>query len=230
MANANGIDLSNNNGYSAVDRLPRSVDFVYCKVTEGESFVDPDARHIYARCHATGRKTGGYHFAHPYNDGAAEARFFLRHLQIASGDLIPALDIEISSKHCRAYAEAFSKVVFGALGCETLLYASRSFVASEIGSQIPHMQLWIADWNVQFPNLPYGWKSWDIWQYKVARMTNVGTVDFDTAKMPMLEYNSKPKAKPEYLSLAQRLTKWIAYAKHWHKQALINEQKVRGIR
>jgi lysozyme len=190
-----GVDLSNNNGYATVDKLPRSVDFVYRKVTEGESFVDPDARHIYARCHATNRKTGGYHYAHPFNSGKAEAAFFLKHLQMREGDLIPALDVEVKASHVRAYCVDFAMHIWATKRCETLLYASTSFVESYIGSQIPHMQLWLADWSSS-PHMPKGWPTWAIWQYKVGKFSGIGSVDFDTAKMPLLVYHEKkPVAK-----------------------------------
>jgi lysozyme len=234
VANVRGIDLSNNNGYAAVDKLPRSVDFVYAKCTEGLSFVDPDYLHICGRCASTKRRVGGYHFAHPINGGEKEAWFFLSHLAICSGDLIPALDVERNEGHVREYCVDFSQTIYKALGCDTLLYVSNSFCASYVGSQIPHMQLWLAEWDTAYPDLPGGWQKWALWQYKVGRLTGVGAVDLDIAKMPYLVWRPKPVTPPKkkHLSTAQRIAAWAREAMKWKRLALRYEAKLKkaGIR
>jgi len=229
-----GVDLSNNNGFAAVDKLPRSVDFVYAKCTEGLSFVDPDYLHICGRCASTGRRVGGYHFAHPLNGGKAEAEFFAEHLAIRSGDLIPALDVERNEGHVREYCVDFAQAIFARYRCDTLLYVSKSFCASYVGSQIPHMQLWLAEWDTAYPELPYGWKKWALWQYKVGRLSGVGAVDLDMAKMPYLLWRPQHPyvPSPRHLTTAQRIAAWAREAMKWKKLALRYEDKLKkaGIR
>ena len=216
--NAQGVDISSNNGRDAVDKLPRSIDFVYAKVSEGESFIDPDFIHIYEACHKYKRKVGGYHFAHPVNGGKMEARFFLRHLKLMSGDLLPCVDAERVGGNVRQYVVDFAAEVKRVHDCDTILYASSAFVNEHIGKQIPGVQLWVADWakTVQLPN---GWKSWAVWQYKVARMSGVGTVDFDVARMPFLVYQGKPKKPVAKKPKSGSAAAWKVWGQRWKRIA-----------
>jgi lysozyme len=205
----NGVDLSDNNGWNAVERLPRSIDFVYAKITEGLSFVDPDYKHIFAACAASKRRVGGYHYAHPYNGGKAEADFFLKHWEPGPLQLVPALDLEMGSGNLQRYCEEFALMVWDARHCDTLLYGSTSFIAEHVGGQIPHMQLWLADWS-SFASLPHDWKSWSVWQYKVGRISGVGSVDLDVGKMPLIEY--------PYDAHGEKVD-WQRVARYWMRQA-----------
>ncbi|MDE2098573.1 MAG: glycoside hydrolase family 25 protein, partial [Patescibacteria group bacterium] len=91
------VDVSNNNPNVDFKALKASgVCGVWLKVSEGTSFADPLYARYRAEAKAAGLRVGGYHFGHPKNSPVAEAQFFLSLLKLEPGDLLPALDLEVS--------------------------------------------------------------------------------------------------------------------------------------
>lgn len=118
-------DVSNNNGvhpYQVRD-YARNHDLLIVKVSEGTTFVDPDAARICQVAKEEGLIVAPYHFAHPDkgNDPRKEAAFFVetarkagfrlerrRRLWFRRDELIGVLDYEIPSKgDDRAWIDAF---------------------------------------------------------------------------------------------------------------------------
>ncbi len=73
--------------------------FAYMKASEGTSYRDPTYPTNRDQAKALGLYVGAYHFAQPGRtpgDAVAEADFFLAVSQLAAGDLLPALDLEVT--------------------------------------------------------------------------------------------------------------------------------------
>jgi len=188
------VDVSNNNGPN-VDFAKIKADGavgVYLKVTEGLSFVDPDYEANYAKAKAAGLKVGGYHFGHPKNNAVAEERFFLSHLRIEKGDLLPALDLEetdgMIAARVSSYGSAFInglKVKFG----NAVLYSGQSFMKSNGLVGLPARK-WLADYGAH-PVL-----HWDAWQYTDGQPQYGAPIDkLDTSFMVSLSlfvYGASP--------------------------------------
>jgi len=133
------VDLSNNN--------PGPIDFaamrkagcygVLLKVSEGKAFVDQtyEARARAAR--GAGLRVGGYHFARPAGDAAAQATLFCRHLgRVQRRDLHPALDLEVNDEHLHpaelyAWARKFGEHVHSLTGVRVLWYTYPAFLAEQ---------------------------------------------------------------------------------------------------
>lgn len=84
--NANGIDVSNNNGRVSLATGFSGLDFVIAKASEGANFSDPD--YEFYRMQAAQRHAlfGAYHFGHPsMKDGTREAECFARNASPRSG-------------------------------------------------------------------------------------------------------------------------------------------------
>lgn len=156
------VDVSNNNG--KVDFAKIKADGavgVWLKVTEGTSFVDPDYGANYAAAKAAGLKVGGYHFGHPKNLSRDELAFFLAHLKLEKGDLLPVLDLEETDEQPEAKVHVFGLGFLHGLklkiGDTPVLYSGESFMAAA-GLLDSPFRKWVADYG----STP---SKYDAWQF-----------------------------------------------------------------
>ncbi|HTP26447.1 MAG TPA: GH25 family lysozyme [Anaeromyxobacteraceae bacterium] len=185
-----GIDVSHHNGtvnWSAV--ASAGVSFAYAKASEGANVQDPMFVQNYAAMRANRLYRGAYHFFHPGTDASVQARHFLALVpELASGDLPPALDVEVGDGQqpsaIAAGIRAWLQEVEDAIGRPPVLYTSASFwnvnLAGAIG--FDRYPLWIAHYTTEpQPHLPSGFTRHTMWQYtdsgQVAGI--VGVVDLD---------------------------------------------------
>lgn len=144
-----GIDVSNNNT-GPVDFNGQA--FAWLKVSEGTGFVDNTFGAFAADATLAGCPYGGYHFAHPdANSAADEARFFLDHYS-PRGTVAPALDIEprgVGAQHrdplaimgpaaLAQWCDQWCSLVLDATGLEPLQYMDRDYC----GHLAPYSQRW----------------------------------------------------------------------------------------
>lgn len=145
-----GVDVSNYQGpsvdWAAVAKS--GISFAICKRTEGMDYVDPTFDRNYAAARTAGLVPGSYHFAHPANDPAKEAAFFLSHLPaLQPGDLV-ALDLEIGTGNLSAWALVWLETVERALGFPPLFYSYPAFIAQSINDPaLAKYPLWLADYS-----------------------------------------------------------------------------------
>lgn len=133
------VDLSNNNP-SPIDfaKVKRAGVFgVLLKVTEGQAFVDQTYLDRSRAARAAGLHVGGYHFARPKGDPAAQAAYFAHHLlKVERRDLHPALDLEVNDDHLhpielQQWARGFQRHVHSLTGARCLLYTYPGFLAEQ---------------------------------------------------------------------------------------------------
>ena len=75
------------------------VSFAYIRAAEGSGHVDGDFRANWYRATAAGVTPGAYLYFHPSDDPDAQANLLLRELRDVSftqGDLLPAIDVEVT--------------------------------------------------------------------------------------------------------------------------------------
>lgn len=179
------VDVSNNNS---------SVDFkavkaagavgVWLKVTEGESFVDLTYAARRKQAKAAGLLVGGYHFGHPNDGSSSEVEFFLKHLILEDGDLLPVLDLEeqeVSVAKVHAYAAGFLGALAHHIGEKAVLYCGSYFIKKN-GLADLGAKRWIPSYGA-----PPAFYSWDAWQYTNGTPTYPGAIaHLDTSKAPTL--------------------------------------------
>ena len=153
---------------------------------------------------AAGLRVGSYHFANPdwsFNDADAEASWFLRTATIASGDLIPVLDLEVSNGldpvTLTAWAQTWLSQVTEATGIRPIIYTTPKFWSTSMAdtdwfARNGYSVLWIAHWTTASqPSVPaggWGGNGWSFWQHSsngaVPGIT--GAVDLDRFNGPSL--------------------------------------------
>jgi GH25 family lysozyme M1 (1,4-beta-N-acetylmuramidase) len=173
--------------------------FVIMKATEGTGFVDWMYATNHAGARAAGIATTAYHFASPDatpGEAVAEANHFVDIAQLADGDLIPALDLEVTgglgTTALRNWVASWLAQVTARIGVKPMIYVSPAFWVKYLGdtryfADAGYKILWIAHWNVSSPTVPaqnWGGYGWTFWQY-----SNCGSVPGISGCVDLDRYN-----------------------------------------
>ena len=154
---------------------------------------------------SAGIAVGSYHFANPdaaSNDAANEASWFLRNATIASGDIRPVLDLEVSNgldaASLTAWAQTWLTQVSTATGILPIIYTNPSFWSASMAdtdwfARNGYSVAWIAHWTTAAqPTVPagsWGGAGWTFWQH-----TSTGTVPGVTGAVDLDRYNGSSLA------------------------------------
>jgi lysozyme len=116
---------------------------------------------------------GAYQYFRPAQDPTAQADVLIRELRAAggleSGDLPPALDIEVTDGVAPADLQRRALVwlarVEAAFGRKPLVYTSPAFWEDlDPSDTFAPNPLWIAHWDTPCPSTPTPWSRWRFWQ------------------------------------------------------------------
>lgn len=178
-----GIDVSHHQGaidWPVVRR--QGMAFAYVKATEGRDWADRRHAENMRQARAAGLVTGAYHFFSFCRDGVEQARNFLDHADIRSGDLVPVLDVETAgncsggpdSRRLHGEVKAFLDSVEQAVGQRPLIYTTYWFHLRHMGREFEGERFWIRNlyWK------PGRGMNWVFWQHSVEDLPGVrGAVD-----------------------------------------------------
>jgi GH25 family lysozyme M1 (1,4-beta-N-acetylmuramidase) len=193
-----GIDVSYHQGTIDWQRVAGADKrFAFIRATAGTLTADTAYAANHAGALAAGLAVGSYHFANPdfaANDAANEASWFLRNATIASGDLIPVLDLEVSNgldaASLSAWAQGWLSQVSATTGVRPIIYTTPTFWSSSMANtewfaRNGYSVLWIANWTAAAePTVPAGsWagNGWTFWQHSSSGVVPgvTGAVDLD---------------------------------------------------
>lgn len=192
-----GIDVSYHQGSIDWSRVAASGKrFAYARASAGTLTADPAYGANRGGARAAGLAVGAYHYGNPDaapNDAANEASWFLQNATVASGDLVPVLDLEVSNGLDAAalttWAQTWLANVSAATGVKPIIYTNRNFWSTSMSNTDSFAQngyrVWIANWTTASqPTLPasnWGGQGWTFWQHSstgvVAGIS--GNVDLD---------------------------------------------------
>lgn len=164
-----GVDLSNHQGQVDFQQIKQAgMTFVFIKATQGETFVDPDYAQNMAAARAAGLAAGPYHFYMTNDQPETQFANLSKTVSLQSGDLPPVVDIEVLHKgtlpEMAVNLRSFLDKIETHYGVKPILYTGVRF-ANEHLKDFGEYPLWIAEYKVDAPSLPQGWKGWTIWQY-----------------------------------------------------------------
>ena len=209
MANAAGIDLSSYQPSFDWSAEKGRISFAFIKATEGITIRDPSFAANWQRARDIGIVRGAYHFGHPRNGAATEARAFLDTVRahgLHAGDLL-ALDLEVSDglgpARVAEYARNWCADVHKATGHTPVVYTFLSFAQQGNCAGLGHYPLWIAEPSAPAgrPVVPKPWSTWKFHQYGTARVgSNTVDVDVfngDTAALKKFANPAPPVPKEE---------------------------------
>jgi lysozyme len=192
-----GIDVSYHQG--AID-WPRVAGagkrFAYVRASAGTLTADTAYATNRAGARGAGITVGSYHYANPDsapNDAANEAAWFLQNATVASGDLLPVLDLEVSnglgSAALTSWAQTWLAAVESATGVKPVIYTTPTFWSSALGNTDwfarNGYRLWVAHWTTASqPTVPaanWAGGGWTFWQHSSTGSVPgiAGAVDLD---------------------------------------------------
>ncbi|GAA0371854.1 GH25 family lysozyme [Streptomyces blastmyceticus] len=155
-----GIDVSS---YQSGDYDTDDLSFVFIKITEGLSYVNPKWVRQRQTARDAGLVVGFYHYPHIGNDPVEEADFFLDQINLVPGDVL-ILDWEwygqdVSDSRARAYRAAWLKHVKAkAPGHRVGIYSDRSNWLTVDADSNAGDFLWIADYvRAGNPRILHNW-------------------------------------------------------------------------
>lgn len=165
-----GLDVSYHSGRvdwrAAVARGDR---FGLTLATAGVDFFDPFFFDHWEGMRQAGLVRGAYHFFVADDDPEQQARHFLAHVLFEPGDLLPVVDIESRKKpvpDLPARLARFLAVVERATGARPILYTGPTFWRNNMTADFGDYPLWIAEYGVEAPQVPPGWRQWHLWQWR----------------------------------------------------------------
>ncbi len=200
-----GIDVSHWQGTINWASVAAYKKFAIIKATESTIYVDSQYATNHANARANGVRTGAYHFAQPSTtagDAVAEADWFTSHMNLTTGDLNPALDLETSNglgtSALQTWVKTWLDRVYATTGIRPMVYTSPSFWRSYMGdtrsiADAGYTVLWIAHWGVTSPSVPgsnWGGKGWTFWQY-----TSDGSVPGISGRVDLDRFNGTDLTK-----------------------------------
>ncbi|NVK64414.1 MAG: hypothetical protein HWE22_07485 [Flavobacteriales bacterium] len=151
---SHGIDISHHQGEidwdEFTEKMDTTISFVYCKVTEGNSFTDHRWTNNQAALKRNKIKHGGYHFLSPDLSGKTQANYFLKHYDTSQGNLPPVLDAEVEAltdEILISNMKEWLHVVEQRLGIRPIIYTSYSLYRDKMKGKFPNHQFWIASYN-----------------------------------------------------------------------------------
>ena len=181
-----GIDVSKHTGRVCWQTVAsRHVHFAYIKATEGAAYTDRNYRRNFDGAKRAGLKVGVYHFYRFNRSGEAQARNFLRNVDVQEQDLPMVLDVEEWGNHNHSSTRQeiieqlhiFTNMVEQETNRRLLIYTNRNTYLKYIQGNFPQHQIWIC----RLRRKPENDMNWIKWQYThTGIIKNVdGWVDFN---------------------------------------------------
>jgi len=167
--NVLGIDISHHSGEVDWETVKeQGYKFAYVKATEGVDDADPMFEKHWRALREAGMARGAYHFYVTEDDPAEQARFFASRLKGDPGTLPPAVDVELLghntegdlSKTLLVFLRTFEKET----GVKPMIYTDSNFWDVHYRPEFSEYLLWVAEYGVRMPRVPFGWKNWVLWQ------------------------------------------------------------------
>lgn len=183
-----GIDVSHWEGWIDFSEVRRDgIRIVYIKASEGDRGVDPDFERNYREAQTAGLKVGFYHYltARTAEEGREQARHFAGVIREKQYEACPVMDFEsfgsLEREQINTVALAFLRELETLTEKKVAVYSDASNAANIFDERLAFYPLWIAEYDVERPEMNNDWREWAGWQYTDAgRVRGIdGTVDRD---------------------------------------------------
>jgi lysozyme len=167
--NVLGIDISHHSGNVDWQRVKKQgFRFAYVKATEGVDNPDALFAAHWQALREAGLERGAYHFYVTEDDPVEQAKFFASRLRDDPGTLPPAVDIELLGNNTTGDLTAklltFLRTVEQEIGVKPVIYTNSTFWDKNFKPEFSAYQLWMSEYGVKMPKVPFGWKRWLFWQ------------------------------------------------------------------
>jgi lysozyme len=226
VQSAQGLDVSNFQGnfsWSAAIKDYPGLHFGIHRLTQGlgqsgTNSPDPTAAWNHAQIAACGLRRGAYHFLDPFQDGAAQARYFLAmagRLGITEADIL-VCDNETAGTSPAATAaccDAFmTELVAQRPANPRLVYTYIDFAKQGNCAGAGKWPLWLAYPNNTAPAAPPPWVNWTFWQWGTRGGDDADAFNGTAAQMDAWIASFAPAPGGPYKHLTDGATSITSYA------------------
>ena len=168
-----GIDVSHHQGTIHWDKVKNAtlhgkrITFVFAKCTEGATHQDKHYNRNREGIKQAGMIVGAYHFFVPGRNPEKQAKNFIRHARLTSGDLPPVLDIEhkghLSDRQLTEDLLVWLELVEHHFKCVPIIYSGHTFYHQHLNDpRLKHYPFWKAHYR-QNGTIPHD--TWMFCQY-----------------------------------------------------------------
>lgn len=127
-----------------------SLSFVYFKVSEGISLIDPMWETNYEAARSLAIPNGAYHFYIPGVDPQKQAEHFLANYLPGRGDLPPVLDVELEIRRDKSFLaniRIWLNAVEKKSGKRPIIYTSYHLFERKLKHAFPTYYFWVANYS-----------------------------------------------------------------------------------
>lgn len=141
------------------------VKFAFIKATEGTEMTDPCFEDNWAECAESGLVRGAYHYFISSQDGAAQARNFIKHAPVKKGDFPPVVDVEddanTTPEAMRSALSACLALLEKKYKAKPIIYTNPGFYEVYLKGFYEDYPLWIAHYGQdEKPGINRPWTFW----------------------------------------------------------------------
>lgn len=168
--------------------------FAFIKATEGLINIDPFFKRNWKKTKEAGIVRGAYHFFIPTKDGKSQAKNFMDHVQLQSGDLPPVLDVEqaygANAAQVRKEIKEWLDAVEDFYHIKPIIYTYLDFYNNYLKGYFDDYPLWVAHYLQ--PHQPRINRDWAFWQHSEQGHVNgiVSKVDFNVFNGDSLSFRA----------------------------------------
>ena len=190
-----GIDVSQYQGkidWSKVDSIGelRKIGFAYIRATAGSNKTDSRFEENWRLAKENKMLRGAYHYYRPNENSLAQAKNFIKVVQIEKGDLPPVLDIEQipsvqSLDSLKVGLRRWLNVVESHYKVRPIIYSGERYYTDFLREEFKDYIFWIANYNFFVENIK---EDWMFWQF-----TEKGTIPGIDGNVDVNIYNGTPK-------------------------------------
>lgn len=169
-----GLDVSHHSGDVDWPKVKaQGYRFAYVKASEGVDNPDAMFEHHWAGLKAAGLARGAYHFYVTEDDPVQQAKFFASRIKDDPGTLPPAVDVELLGHNTHGDMTdellLFLKTLEAELGVKPMIYTDATFWDKYYRPDFSAYPLWMVEYGVKMPKVPFGWENWLFWQHAADR-------------------------------------------------------------
>lgn len=157
--------------------------FAFIKATQGTDKTDPVYTLNWKQAKEASIARGAYHFYEPKQTGKAQAKHFIKTVDLEIGDLPPVLDIEVTKganiKKLKKELKIWLKEVEDHYKIKPVIYTNAAFYDLYLGKEFDDYPLWVAHYKE--PLQPRVARNWAFWQHSDKGRVNgiAAAVDFN---------------------------------------------------
>lgn len=164
-----GIDVSHHQGNILWEEVAKeNIDFVYIKVTEGATYIDPCFHYNMKEATNAGLLVGAYHYFRMTSSATEQFENFKKALNGYAFDLIPMIDVETSDnkpiKQLQDSLNVFIKLLKEEYGCSPMIYGTQRSYNTYCAPKYNKYHLYIGRYGTNEPEIK-GSGTYSIWQY-----------------------------------------------------------------